>query len=589
MTASQMQGALPAGTLLREGTSEPTAPREARKEGQAKERNVADGSVDYDWLVIGSGFGGSVSALRLAEKGYRVAVLEAGRRFRDEDFARTTWDTRNFNWLPSLGMRGILRLTPFKDVLIASGAGVGGGSLVYANTLYRAAPAFYANAQWAGLEDWSAVLRPHYDTAEYMLGVQQVPRGSKGQDLLKEVGRHFGVEDSFTRTPCGVFFGTPGEPVPDPYFGGEGPERTGCIFCGECMQGCRTGAKNTLMKNYLWFAEKRGVEIFPECEVVDVAPLGAADGGDGYRVLTRRPGAWLRRDRREFRARGIVFAAGALGTNRLLAKCKLGGSLPGISDRLGQLVRTNSESILAVTLPKGTKRVWNDVMISSSIHPRPDTHIEFNTFGRHADSLSVLYTLLTGDGGRFTRPLKWLGKVLRHPLDFLRTLWPRGWSERSVIFLVMQTLDNAIAFRARRGLFGGVSLQTEQDPEKPNPTFIAVANEAAEVLARKTGGVAQSGLLEALANIPTTAHILGGAVIGKDPTHGVVDRHGRVFGYRNMLICDGSTVPANPGVNPSLTITAMSEFVMSQVPAAAGRPAASTDGAQAPRPRPSSI
>ena len=528
---------------------------------------------DYDWLVIGSGFGGSVSALRLAEKGYTVGVLEAGRRFRDEDFAKSTWDAKNFNWLPKLGLRGILRLTPFKDVFIASGAGVGGGSLVYANTLYRAAPAFYRNPQWADMQDWDAALKPHYEMAEYMLGVQQVPRSSKGQELLKEVGRHFGVEHTFTRTPCGVFFGKPGETVKDPYFGGEGPERTGCIFCGECMQGCRTGAKNNLTKNYLWFAEKRGARIHPEREVVDVRPIGAKDGSEGYEVVTERPGAWLRKRRRVFRARGIVFAAGALGTNTLLARCRLDGSLPRLSDRLGHLVRTNSESILAVTLPKGTKNLWNDVMISSSIHPRPDTHIEFNTFGRNADSMSLLYTLLTGEGTRFTRPIKWLGHVVRHPVNFARSIWPKGWSERSVIYLVMQTRDNAIAFRAKRGLFGRVSLTTEQDPEKPNPTFIAVANEAAEVLARKTGGIAQSVILEALANIPTTAHILGGVVIGRSAAEGVVDAASRVFGYRNMLVCDGSTMPANPGVNPSLTITALSEYAMSQVPARAPLPA----------------
>jgi len=529
----------------------------------------AAGRFDFDWLVIGSGFGGSVSALRLAEKGYTVGILEAGRRFRDQDFSKTTWDARNFNWLPALGLRGILRLTAFKDVLIASGAGVGGGSLVYANTLYRAAPEFYTNRQWADLQDWEATLKPHYDTAEYMLGVQQVPRGSKGQELLKDVGRHFGVEHTFTRTPCGVYFGKPGELTPDPYFGGDGPARTGCIFCGECMQGCRTGAKNTLMKNYLWFAEKRGVQIHPEREVVDVRPLGAEDGSDGYLVVTERPGAWFRKQRQEFRARGVVFSAGALGTNALLAKCKIRGSLPRISERLGQLVRTNSESILAVTLPKGTKNIWNDVMISSSIHPRPDTHIEFNTFGRNADSMSLLYTLITGQGTRLTRPLKWLGNVIRHPVKFLKTLWPRGWSERTVIYLVMQTLDNAIAFRPKRGIFGGVSLATEQDPEKPNPTFIAVANEAAEVLAKQTGGIAQSMVLEALGNVPSTAHILGGAVIGRSAADGVVDVASRVFGYHNLLVCDGSTVPANPGVNPSLTITAMTEYAMSQMPPAA--------------------
>ena len=533
-------------------------------------RPQADG-FDYDWLVIGSGFGGSVSSLRLAEKGYRVGVLEQGRRFRDEDFAKSTWNLRDFNWIPSLGMRGIFRLRAFKDIFIACGVGLGGGSLVYANTLYRAGADFYRNRQWADMDDWETALAPHYDTAEKMLGVQTVPRASVNQEYLKEIGRHFDVEDTFRRTPCGVFFGEAGETVPDPYFDGEGPDRTGCIYCGECMQGCRVGAKNTLMKNYLWFAERRGVECHTERQVIDIQPLGAGDGSEGYRVLTQRPGAWLRKRPREFRARGIVFSAGALGTNMLLAKCKLNGSLPNISDRLGSLVRTNSESILAVTMPRGTGKIWSDVMISCSLHPRPDTHIELNTFGKSADSLAYLQTLMTGKGNRLTRPFRWLGQVVRHPLVFLRTLWPVGWSQRSIILLVMQTLDNAISFRAKRGLFGRFRLVTEQDPEKPNPTYIDIANEATGFLAEKHGGVAQSSVLEALANIPTTAHILGGAVIGDAPETGVVDRDSRVFGYRNMLICDGSTVPANPGVNPSLTITALSELAMSKVPEARDR------------------
>jgi cholesterol oxidase len=531
--------------------------------------------MDYDWLVIGSGFGGSVSALRLAEKGYKVGLLEAGRRYADDDFCRTTWDSGKFNWAPKLKQMGILRFTRFRDVFIASGAGAGGGSLVYANTLYRAAKPFYQNPQWAELGDWEALLAPHYDTAEKMLGVQTVPRGSVGQELLKEVGAHFGAEDTFRRTPCGVFFGEQGKTVPDPYFGGEGPDRTGCVFCGECMQGCRTGAKNTLMKNYLWFAEKRGVEIIPERLVTDVQPLGAEDGSDGYRVVTEHPAAWFRKQRREFTTRGVVFSAGALGTNRLLASCKMNGSLPSLSDRLGELVRTNSESVLAVTLPKEIEDIWNDVMISCSVHPREDTHIEFNTFGRNADSMSLLYTLITGQGTRLTRPLKWLGNVIRHPIRFLKTCWPFGWSEHSIVWLVMQTLDNAIAFRAKRGWFGGVKLQTEQNPDMPNPTYIDIANEAAQFLADKHGGVAQSMVFEALANTPSTAHILGGAVIGSGPENGVVDCDSRVFGYRNMLVCDGSTMPANPGVNPSLTITAMSELAMSRVPVAdEGRAAA---------------
>jgi cholesterol oxidase len=524
-------------------------------------------SFDYDWLIIGSGFGGSVSALRLAEKGYRVGVLEQGKRYRDEEYASSTWQLRRWLWAPALGLRGIFQLTPFKDVFIASGAAVGGGSTVYANTLYRASPEFFSNPQWREMNDWAAALEPHYDTAERMLGVQEVPRDSDGQKLLQQVGRHFGVEGTFRRTPVGVFFGKAGTTVPDPYFGGDGPERSGCTFCGACMVGCREGAKNTLLKNYLWFAEKRGAEILPEREVVDIRPIGAQDGSEGYLVTTERPGAWLRKQRRTFTARGIVMSAGALGTNRLLAKCKLGGSLPRISDRLGQLVRTNSESILAVTLPEGMARPWNDVAISSSIHTSPDTHIEFVTYGKHGDAMALLYTLLTGKGSRLTRPLAWLGNVLRHPVTFLKTLWPVGWSRRTVIFLVMQTLDNAISFRARRGPFGGVSLTTEQDPAKPNPTFIEAGNRAARWLAQETGGYAQSMVLEAWANIPTTAHILGGAVVGRDAASGVVDGNSRLFGYRNFLVCDGSTVPANPGVNPSLTITAMSEYAMSQVPA----------------------
>lgn len=527
-------------------------------------------NVDFDWLVIGSGFGGSVSALRLAEKGYRVAVLECGRRYRDEDFAESTWQLGRFLWAPLLGLKGILRLAPFRDVFAASGAGVGGGSIVYANTLYRAKPAFFSNGQWGALAPWSEVLAPHYDTAERMLGVQTVPFDSAAQQLIREMARHFGTEDSFTRTPCAVFFGEPGKTVADPYFGGEGPARTGCTRCGACMVGCRVGAKNTLVKNYLWFAEKRGAQILPEHLVTDVVPLGAGDGSEGYRVTTQRPGAWFAKGRKTFTARGVVLAAGSLGTNRLLANCKHGGSLPRVSDRLGELVRTNSESILTVRLPED-RRTWNDVAISCSVHVDHDTHIEFVNYGRRADFMSLLYTVLVGRGGRVTRPLMWLGSIARHPLQWLKTLWPVGWSRRMVMLLVMQALDNAIALRARKRWFGGgYRLVTEQNRDKPNPTFIASGNAAAAWLARHTGGIAQSNVLEALGNIPTTAHLLGGAVIGADAGQGVVDQHLRVFGYRNLLVCDGAAMPANPGVNPSLTIAALAEHAMSHIAAAPG-------------------
>jgi cholesterol oxidase len=525
--------------------------------------------VEHDWLVIGSGFGGSVAALRLAEKGHSVGVLECGRRFADHELPRSTWDLRRYFWAPKLGFKGIFRLTIFRDVTIASGSGVGGGSLGYANTLYRAPERFYTDPQWAGLEDWSSALEPHFDTAERMLGVVTVDTDDPADVLLREYGDEIGADRTYAKTRVGVYFGTPGETVADPFFRGAGPARTGCILCGRCMVGCPYNAKNTLPKNYLWLAERAGARIEPERTVVDIAPLGAPDGSDGYAVTSERTGAWLRRDRRVHTARGVVVAAGALGTNRLLARAKLSGSLPGLSDRLGQLVRTNSEAILAVTLPPGPPDMTKRVAISSSVYPDPDTHIETVTYGEAGDSMSALYTLMVGDGTRATRPLKLLGAMLRHPLRLAKIMWPRGWSRRTIIVLVMQSLDNAMALRARRGPFGGVHLTTVQDPERPNPTFIPVANHFAEWLARRTGGIAQSSVMEAAANIPTTAHVMGGAVIGADRSTGVVDARQRAFGYENLLACDGSAIPANVGVNPSLTITAMAEHAMSHVPAAA--------------------
>jgi cholesterol oxidase len=530
---------------------------------------------DYDWLVIGSGFGGSVSALRLREKGYSVGVLECGRRFGDDDFPRSTWDVRRYFWAPRLGMRGIFRLSTFKDVAIVSGSGVGGGSLGYANTLYRARRKFYEDPQWSGLNDWETALAPHYDEAERMLGVVAYDEDDPADDLLREFAREIGVEDTYAKTRVGVLLdGEPGERIPDPFFGGLGPDRTACMRCGRCMIGCPHGAKNTLVKNYLWLAEHAGADVHPERMAVDVRPLGAADGSEGYEVTTEHPGAWLRRRRRTFTARGVVFAAGPLGTNKLLAACKLHGSLPRVSDRVGDLVRTNSEAILAVTLPPGAPDIQKRVAITGSIYPDPDTHIETVVYGDAADSMSALYTLLIGDGTRVTRPLKLAAAAARHPLTFLKLLKPRGWSRRTIIVLVMQTLDNAIALKAKRTR-RGARLQTAQDPERPIPTFIPVANQFAEWLARRTGGIAQTAFMEAVANIATTAHVLGGAVIGADPSAGVVDARQRVFGYENLLVCDGAAVPANVGVNPSLTITAMAEHAMSHVPPAYETPVTS--------------
>jgi len=524
---------------------------------------------DYDWVVVGSGFGGSVSALRLSEKGYSVGVLECGKRFQDKDFPKSTWDLRRYFWAPRVGFKGIFRLSTFKDVSVVSGCGVGGGSLGYANTLYVPPSAFFQDPQWGDMQDWEATLAPHYAEAQRMLGVVQVATDDPADELLREFGEHIGVGDSYQKTPVGIYFGEqPGVTVSDPFFGGEGPDRTGCMQCGRCMVGCPHGAKNTLVKNYLWLAEKRGAVITPERTVTEIRPLGAADGSDGYAISSERSGLLQGRGKSTLRARGVIVAAGPLGTNKLLQRCRLGGALPRISERLGELVRTNSESILAVTVPEDypddlTKRV----AISGSIYPDAHTHIETVTYGNDGDSMHLLYTLMVGDGTRVTRPLKLLAQIARHPKKFAQTLWPKRWSRRTIIVLVMQTLDNAISLKPKLNKrTGAVRLQTEQDPEKPMPTFIPVANEAAEWLAERTGGVAQSATSEALMNIPTTAHILGGAVIGHGPEDGVVDANQRVFGYENLLVCDGAAVPANVGVNPSLTITALAEHAMSEVP-----------------------
>jgi cholesterol oxidase len=529
---------------------------------------------DYDWLVIGSGFGGSVSALRLSEKGYRVGVLECGRRFADDEFAKNTGDLKRYSWRPRLGMKGIFRLTIFRDVTVVSGCGVGGGSLGYANTLYVPPKAFFEDRQWAEMQDWESALAPHYAEAQRMLGVTQNPHDDPADQLLREFGEELGVSDTYRKTPVGVFFGEPGKTVPDPFFGGEGPDRTGCQLCGRCMVGCPHGAKNTLVKNYLYFAERRGAAVTPERTVIDVRPLGKGDGSDGYEVESVRSGAWLRKERQVHRARGVVVAAGPLGTNTLLQRCRLQGSLPRISGRLGELVRTNSEAILTVTVPEDyPEDLAKRVAITSSIYPDPHTHIETVSYGEDGDSMRALYTLLVGDGTRVTRPLKLLGQVLRHPRRLAKVLFAKHWSRRTIIILVMQTLDNAMALRPRRGPFGSLWLRSEQDPERPNPKFIPVANEAAEWFAKRTGGIAQSSIIEALFNIPTTAHILGGAVIAPDPARGVVDGRQRVFGYENLLVCDGAAVPANVGVNPSLTITALAEHAMSHIPAAGEAPA----------------
>jgi len=518
----------------------------------------------FDFVIVGSGFGGSVSALRLAEKGYTVAVLERGRRFGPEDFPRTNWDVRRYLWAPFLRCFGIQNLSLFKNVMILSGTGVGGGSLVYANTLLEPGDPFYQSPAWRDLADWKAELAPHYKTAKRMLGVAQNPKLTFVDETLKEVARELGAEHTFKPAELGVYFGEPRKTVPDPYFGGLGPERTGCHFCGGCMVGCRHGAKNTLDKNYLYLAEKLGARVFAETVVTDLKPI--AGGRDGWEICAQNSTAWFgSRARRTLRARRVVLSAGVLGTVKLLLRCRdVTRSLSMLSSCLGNEVRTNSEALVGVTeLGAGARNYSEGPAISSIFHPDAHTHIEPVRYSAGSSFMRLLAVpMVDGEPGPL-RALKLALQLAARPLQSLRLLFHRKWAQSTVILLVMQTLDNKMRLRLARGL-----LKSEPDPHAPPlPTSIPVGNLVARRFAEKVGGVAQSAMNEAVLNIPTTAHILGGCPIGADRERGVIDSQHRVFGYEGLYVCDGSAIPANLGVNPSLTITAMTERAMSRIPA----------------------
>jgi cholesterol oxidase len=527
---------------------------------------------DYDVLIIGSGFGGSVSALRLTEKGYRVGVLEAGRRFNDEDFAKTSWNLRKFLWAPKLGMYGIQRIHLLRNVMILAGAGVGGGSLNYANTLYVPPEPFFSDPQWKNITDWRAELMPHYDQAQRMLGVVTNPTFTDADRIVKEVAEDIGVGDTFVPTPVGVFFGpdgtkAPGQTVPDPYFGGAGPARTGCIEVGECMTGCRHNAKNTLVKNYLYLAEKAGAEVNPMTTVT-----GFQQRADGlWEVRTVRTGSWVRRKRRTYTAANVVLAAGTYNTQKLLFKMRDKGKLPKLSDKLGVLTRTNSESIVGAGRFELSPDLdlTHGVAITSSIHPTPDTHIEPVRYGKGSNAMGLLQTLMTdGDGPEGTDVPRWrqfFRNAGQDPRGTLRMLNVKNWSERTVIALVMQHLDNSITTFTERSKLGFRRLTSKQGHGQPNPTWIPVGNEVTRRIAEKIDGVA-GGTWGELFNIPLTAHFLGGAAIGDTPEHGVIDPYQRVYGYPTLSVHDGASISANLGVNPSLSITAQAERAASLWP-----------------------
>ncbi|MCP2275680.1 GMC oxidoreductase [Nocardia amikacinitolerans] len=508
-------------------------------------------AFDYDVVVIGSGFGGSVSALRLTEKGYRVGVLEAGRRWTADDLPNTNWNVRKSLWAPRLGLTGPQRISILGKCAVFSGAGVGGGSLIYGNTLYEPLANFYTDRQWAHITDWKAELAPYYDQAKRMLGVAPNPRMTPADEVIREIADDLGVGDTFHATNVGVFFNEsdPGAEVDDPYFGGAGPRRRGCVHCARCFTGCPHNAKNTTTTNYLYLAEQAGAEVHPLTTATAVRPLS----GGGYAVRTERSDRWIRKQHKTFTAEQVVFAGAALGTQKLLHRMRDEKILPALSPRLGELTRSNSEAILNV-VSRSRRDFAEGIAITSSIHPEADTHIEVCHYGKGQNALFPMSVPIV-DGGAF-RFLRFLLAILVHPFVFLRSLNARHASEKSVILLVMQSLDNSLTSFRKRG-----QLKTRQGTGEPNPTWIPLAHEVGRRFADKVDGDTH-GLIMDVFDIPATAHYIGGCVIGESAETGVVDPYQRVFGHPGLHVADGSAVTANLGVNPSLTITAQAERAM---------------------------
>ena len=514
---------------------------------------------DYDVAIIGSGFGGSVAALRLTEKGYRVLVIEAGRRLDDADLPKTSWRTKDFLWAPALGCYGVQRIHMLPDAIILAGAGVGGGSLVYANTLYVPPEPFFKDKQWAHITDWQSELAPYYDQAKRMLGVVQNPTMTPADIELKAVAEEMGVGDTFTLTPVGVYFGDgPGVDAPDPFFGGRGPQRTGCIECGECMTGCRHNAKNTLVKNYLYLAESAGAEIQPMTTVT-----GLEQFGEGFAIDVKRTGS-RKKGRRRILAKQVVMAAGAYNTQRLLHAMKDTGRLPNLSSTLGELSRSNSESLLGAITKDRSRDYTQGVAITSSFYPEPHTHIEPVRYGKGSNMMGLLQTAMTDEIDGEPRWKTWVRELIKERSNFLQMVNLRGWSERSIILLVMQSVDNSLTVSGKRGRFG-FRLTSKQGLGEPNPTWIPAGNEAARLLAKRIGGI-PGGTIGDLVSAPMTAHFVGGAVIGDSAKTGVIDPYHRVYGHPGLHVVDGAAVSANLGVNPSLTITAQAERAMAMWP-----------------------
>jgi len=515
--------------------------------------------VHYDYIIIGSGFGGSVSALRLSEKGYKVLVIEKGKWYRTEDFPKTNWSLSKWLWLPSLRWYGIMKITIFRHVGIVSGTGVGGGSLVYANTLPVPKPAFFHSGSWAKLADWQQELLPYYERALQMLGATKNPRFFDGEHALEQLAEEIGQKEHLNATNVAVYFGDEGKTQADPYFGGKGPERSGCIFCGACMTGCRHNAKNTLDKNYLYLAQQLGAEILAEQEVTDVRPTGNADGSDGY-VVEYHSATKFFKSKKTVHAKGIVFAGGVLGTVALLLKLKK-SSLPRLSNMVGKEVRTNNESLIAITQLDNSSDQSQGISIGAILHTDEHSHLELCRYGAGSGAWRLTFLPFVDGPNLLVRLFKMLWEVLSHPRQYWQYLRVKDWAKSSSVMLFMQTLDSTVTFT--RSWWGGMRTAVV-GKEKPT-AFIPRAIELARRFEVILKGKAVAFGLTPLMGIPGTAHILGGAVMGSTPEEGVIDLNNRVFGYENMLVCDGSMISANPGVNPALSITAISERAMDQI------------------------
>ncbi len=513
----------------------------------------------YDYVIIGSGFGGSVSALRLSEKGYTVLVIEKGKWYANKDFPQTNWDLKKWLWLPALKFHGILKLTFFRHVSILSGVGVGGGSLVYANTLPRPKSNFYRNGNWAGLADWEEEMKPHYAVAEKMLGANKNPKFFDADISLKNVADQLGKGEEFEAPNVAVYFGKPNEEVPDPYFQGKGPIRSGCQFCGQCMTGCPHNAKNTLDKNYLYLAQNLGAEIIAEKLVTSVTS-NTSDESE-YIIDYQNSTSFFKKDKTTIKANGIIFSGGVLGTVRLLLDMKSKKKLPNLSDQIGNFIRTNNENLSLITTSDTSLDMSKGIAIGSIFPPNEDGHIEAVRYGPGSNFWKLPIVPMVFGKTVFHRIFKMFKGLILHPIDWLGIYFKKDFAKQTVILLFMQHLDSTI--KLKRGFFNLKSKVTTGS--KPTP-FIPMAKILADKVADEINGKPFMMSTDILTGAPSTAHILGGAVIGKDAQSGVIDIDQKVFGYTNMYVCDGSAVSANPGVNPSLTITAMTEMVMSKIP-----------------------